>query len=118
MEALQANEYFSKLEQEEKHAILRKNQLLAKPAIKSYDAEELLQELNKVSLDAWSDKVIALPGKFDNAINEAIKLSAPKAESYALPKRTIRNESDLEDWLNELRREIKDLLDKGDVILK
>ncbi|TVQ17363.1 MAG: hypothetical protein EA361_02505, partial [Bacteroidetes bacterium] len=76
------------------------------------------EQLNHVSLDAWNDKVTALPGKFQNAIEDAIKLSAPKAASYSLPKRTIRNEQELESYISRLRTEIKDLLNSGDVILK
>jgi hypothetical protein len=118
MEGLQQNEYFQKLTPEQKREILRKYQLLGKPEIISYDSLKLLQQLNHISLEAWEDKVAALPSKFQQALEEAILLSAPKAESYRLPKRTIRNEAELEEYLDGVRKEIKDLLNNGDVILK
>ncbi len=78
----------------------------------------MLIQLNKISLDAWADKVSALPNKFQNAVDAAIVLCAPKAESFVLPKRTIKNETELNAYLDELRKQIKDLLNNGDVILK
>ena len=118
MTSLQQNEYFRKLEPEEKHDILTKHKLLKEAEIASYSPKELLRELNHASLDAWSDKVAALPSKFQQALEEAIELSAPQAESYSLPRRTIRSEADLEKYLSDVRASIKDLLTQGDVILK
>ncbi|MBA7587915.1 hypothetical protein ES708_29962 [subsurface metagenome] len=118
MAELQANEYWIKIKQEDKHRILVEQNILAKPEIKAYASAELLEQLNKISLDAWADKVSALPNKFQNVIDEAIKLCAPKAEPYYLPKRTIKSETDMEVYLDELRKEIKSLLNNGDVILK
>ncbi len=118
MAELQTNEYWIKIQQEDKHRILVEQNILAKSEIKAYASGELLVQLNKISLEAWADKVSALLNKFQNAIDEAIKLCAPKAEPYNLPRRTIKNETELEAYLDELRREIKSLLKNGDVILK
>ncbi|MCK4345284.1 MAG: BREX system P-loop protein BrxC [Bacteroidales bacterium] len=118
MAELQTNEYWIKIQQEDKHRILVEQNILAKSEIKAYASSELLVQLNKISLDAWADKVSALLNKFQNAIDEAIKLCAPKAEPYNLPRRTIKNETELEAYLDELRKEIKSLLNNGDVILK
>lgn len=118
MAELQANEYFTKLSPEQKHAILRDNQILAKPEIKSYNADELLVQLNKISLEAWADKVAALPSKFQQALDDAIKLSAPKAVSFTLPRRTIRSDAELDAYLGELKNSIREMLNDGDVILK
>jgi len=118
MAELQSNEYFKKLTPKDKHRILVAQNILAKPEIKAYPAAELLSQLNQISLDAWADKVSALPNKFQDAIDEAIILCAPKAESFYLPKKTIKTETELEDYLEELRKKIKELLNNGEVILK
>jgi len=118
MAELQANEYWNKITPEQKHDILVKENLLAKPEIKSYTSGELLNQLNNLPLDAWADKVSALPNKFQSAIDEAIKLCAPEAKPFYLPKRTLKSEADLEAYLDNLRKEIKNLLNEGDVILK
>lgn len=118
MAELHANEYWIKIQQEDKHRILVGQNILTKQEIKAYTSAELLEQLNKISLDAWADKVSALSNKFQSAIDEAIKLCSPKAEPYYLPRRTIKSETDLEVYLDELRKEIKSLLNNGDVILK
>lgn len=118
MAALQANEYFKKLSPDQQQDILSNNQILSKPGIKSYNADELLAELNNISLEAWADKVAALPSKFHQALDDAIKLSAPKAVSFTLPRRTIRSDAELDAYLGELKNSIREMLNDGDVILK
>ncbi|HOW26030.1 MAG TPA: BREX system P-loop protein BrxC [Bacteroidales bacterium] len=118
MPLLQSNEYFIKLSPEQKHDVLVRQQLLAKPEIRTYDANELFAQLTKISLDAWKDKVEALPSKFQGAVDQAIEISAPKAKYFTLPKTTIHNEAELNAYLDDLKHEIKDMLSEGDVILK
>ncbi len=118
MPVLQVNEYFTKLTPEQKHDVLVKQQLLAKHEIKAYDANELLVQLTKISLDAWKDKVEALPSKFQGAVELAIEILAPKVKSLTLPRTTIHNEAELNAYLEDLKQTIKDMLSDGDVILK
>jgi hypothetical protein len=119
MTNLQGSVYFSKLEPEQKHNILAKHQILAKPEIKSVDGKELLNQLQKASLDAWQTKVAALPGQFQSALEDAIRLSAPKSEIYSLPKRSISSAAELEEYIKEIKNEMEALLKKaGSIILK
>jgi hypothetical protein len=119
MEVLQANEYFSKLSPEQKHSILAKNQLLTKFETKIHDAFTLAFQLEKTSLENWKTKISALQGQFDSALNEAIELAAPKATSFYLPKRTINNPAELEQYITELKSELESLLvNSSSIILK
>lgn len=119
MKELQANEYFSKLTPEQKHPILRDHQLLAKPEIKALDSKALLLNLQKVSLDGWETKIAALPGQFQAAMEDAVKLLAPQAKTYDLPRKTITNQSDIDKYISELRAELENLLkDSSSIILK
>jgi hypothetical protein len=119
MKSLQEDVYFSKLTPEQKHIILAKNQLLMKPEIKHADAQALLFQIQKTSLDMWQTKVAALSGQFQSALEEAIALSAPKAELYSLPKQTLNSEAEIDDYVEDLRKELKELIKKaGSVILK
>jgi len=119
MKALQANEYFHHLSPEDKHRILANNQLLAKPEIKTVDAQSLFNQLQKASLDTWQTKIAALSGQFQAALEEAIALSAPKAEMYSLPKRTLHSDAEIDTYIEEIKGELKKLIKKaGSVILK
>ncbi|MEJ7828171.1 MAG: hypothetical protein WKF91_08250 [Segetibacter sp.] len=119
MNDLQHTEYFDKLSPEQKHSILAKHQLLAKPEIKSLDAHGLLLQLQKASLYTWDTKIAALPGQFQSALEEAIQLAAPKAKTYSLPRTTIKTNDDIDTYLKELKIELEALLkESNSIILK
>jgi hypothetical protein len=119
MKDLQSNEYFTKLTPEQKHSILAKHQLLVKPEIKTLDAHELLMQLQKASLYTWETKIAALPGQFQSALEEAIKLAAPQAQTYSLPRKTITTQADIDRYVAELKEELETLLkDSSSIILK
>lgn len=117
MKELQSNDYFNKLTPEQKHSILAKNQLLVKPEIKSLDAHELLMQLQKASLYTWETKIAALPGQFQSALEEAIKLAAPQAQTYSLPKTTITCQADIDNYVAGIKQELQDLLKKASSII-
>ena len=117
MGALQANEYFTKLTPEQKHAILLKHQLLSKPDIKELDANGLLNVLNKASLSTWETRIAALPGQFQSALEDAVLLSAPQAITYSLPKKTLTSQSEIERYVTELKTELEALLKKSSSII-
>jgi hypothetical protein len=119
MAQLQSNEHFKDLKPEEKRLILLHNQLLHEIEIKKYDARGLLNHLRKISLDAWKTKTSALSGQFQTALEEAVKLSAPKAEFYTLPKRNIKSDADIQKYVDDIKAELTELLKKaGSIILK
>jgi hypothetical protein len=119
MEDFQTNEYFSRLTPEQKHSILVKHQLLAKPEIKTLDAHALLNQLQKASLYIWDTKIAALPGQFQTALEDAIKLSAPEAITYSLPRKTLKSKDDIDVYISELQSILISILkDSGSIILR
>lgn len=119
MEELQNNEDFKKLTPEQKRGILINHQLLIKPEIKSHNAQALLNELQKASLYTWITKIAALPNQFQSALEEAILLLTPKARTYSLPRKTIKNQAEIESYIAELKTELETLLKESkSIILK
>jgi hypothetical protein len=119
MKVLQADEYFSKLTPEQKHSILLKHQLLTKPEMKPLDATTLLNVLQKASLYTWETKIAALPGQYQAAREDAIQLLAPQAVTFSLPKATITTQSDIDNYIVELKSELEKLLkNSSSIILK
>lgn len=117
MKGLQSNEFFVKLVQEQKHTILARHQLLTKPEIKSLDAHELLLQLQKASLYNWETKIAALPGQFQSALEDAIKLAEPKAQTYSLPRGTISSAADIDEYVTNLKKDLEDLLKNTNSII-
>jgi hypothetical protein len=119
MTDLQANEYFKKCTPEEKHPILAKHQLLLKPEIKGLDAHALLNQLQIASLYTWDTKIAALPGQFQSALEDAILLSAPKAKTFSLPRKTISSQAEIDSYVAELKTALETLLEaSSSIILK
>lgn len=119
MNTLQANTYFSQLTPEQKHRILAQNQLLNKSEIKMLDAYQLKNELNHLSFTNWKTRIAALPGQFQTAVEEAVKLMAPQAVSFSLPRGTISNAADIAAYIEKVRKELEDLLQQtSSIILK
>jgi len=117
MADLQANEYFSKLSPEQKNQILRNHQLIGRPEIKPLDPKSLLLNLQKASLETWQTKIAALPGQFQAAIEDAVKLLAPQAKTYELPRRTISTPADIDAYISEIKKELEKLLKESDSII-
>ena len=117
MNELQNNNYFKQLTPEQKHTILQKYQLLAKPEVKELDAGQVNNELKNNSLEQWTTKVSALPEQFRAALEEAMKLAVPDAKSFRLPRQTISNKTEMNDYLNKLKQGIEELLDGGNTVI-
>jgi hypothetical protein len=117
MNILQTDEYFGKLTPEQKRSILLKHQLLTKPEVKPLDASTLLNVLQKASLYTWETKIAALPGQYQAAREDAIQLLAPQAVNYNLPKVTISSQADIENYIDELKAELEELIKKSSSII-
>ncbi|MBW6491485.1 MAG: BREX system P-loop protein BrxC [Lentimicrobium sp.] len=117
MDDLQSNEYFTKITPDQKHTILVRHQILAKPEVKVLDANALLNQLQKASLYVWDTKIAALPGQFQAAIEDAMIIVAPKAKTYTLPRKTITNQADIEKYVSVLKTELESLLKEASSII-
>ena len=117
MKELESKEFFKKLGQEQKHIILGQHQLLTKPEIKSLDAHELLLQLQKASLYTWDTKIAALPSQFQSALEDAIKLAEPKAQTLILPRTTIKNQVQIDLYIADIKKQLEDLLKTASSII-
>ncbi len=59
----------------------------------------------------------ALPTRFQNAASSAAKLLEPKAQHISLPGCTIRDETELKLWLDDVKERISTKLKDGPVIV-
>jgi len=83
------------------------------------DAHSMLNQLQKASLYSWDTKIAALPGQFQSALEDSIKISAPKTASYTLPRTTIYNNAEIEEYVAKVKSDLESLLyESGSVILK
>jgi superfamily II RNA helicase len=58
-----------------------------------------------------------VPQRFSRALDEASALLEPKAVRVVLPGATIRNATELDQWLSAARQQVEKQLKDGPVIL-
>lgn len=79
--------------------------------------QDILTALRNSSLSERRNLLDAIPQRFTNAVEEAARLLEPKAVRITLPSATIKNETELDGWLDDAREQIAEKLKDGPVIL-
>ena len=85
------------------------------PVLNSTD--DVIESLEDCALEQWSDRTAALHSKFESAREEAAQILLPKASRANLPKGTLETEQDIQQWLAEAEKELKQKLEQGPVIV-
>ena len=119
MSRLKEDPIWQKLSPEQKNSLLSEQRLtLAEtPEIKVADTDEVLATLEKMSLSALTDRVAALPSRFDAVLVAAAELMEPEAQFIKLPQRTIKTEQEIDKWLDDVKTKIQKALKSGPVII-
>lgn len=85
------------------------------PDLSSVDS--LLAALDECSLEHWTDRINALPTRFDRARHAAAEMIRGKVRRVSLPKRTLTTEAELRQWLSEVEALLTEELRKGPITL-
>lgn len=112
---LQSDSYWQQLDATQQNDILSKRKLLTieKPVLG--DANDIIDSLDEVSLDQWSDRTESLASKFDSARMEAVQLLQPKLQRITLPCIIFETEADLDNWLRHVKQQVLEKLNDGPV---
>uniref|UniRef100_UPI0013CEA13E hypothetical protein n=1 Tax=Pseudomonas viridiflava TaxID=33069 RepID=UPI0013CEA13E len=86
---LQADSHWQLLSEQQQSGILGKRKLLTLAQLVLNDAEAIIDSLNDVSLEQWTDRTESLTSKFDSARMEAVQLLQPKLQRINLPRKTF-----------------------------
>jgi hypothetical protein len=105
-----------KLDDAKKQALLAKRSLSTIPSVDLSSAAAVYDALEETSFEQWSDRISALPGRFDAALKDAISELAPKVRYSRLNKPMIESEEQLLDWLAEIEAQIRAELANGPVV--
>lgn len=117
MTQLQMDSNWQKLNDSQRHAILTNANIVAVPAIATGSVDEIIESLEKMSLDIWRYRREALSSLFEQARLEAAKLLEPKVVHVSLPHRTIRTPDEAKEWLEEVETLLGEKLKDGPVML-
>jgi len=117
---LDSDSNWQQLEPEQRSQLRRAQQLTAaaKPNIELESTAAVLQTLDEIGLLAFQDRVAALPARYSNMLIEAAEICEPSAQFVQLPRRTLKTEGDIDNWLKDVEQQLKVILPQGPVIIK
>lgn len=81
------------------------------------DASTILAALQQCDLIGWRTHADALATKCAQALAAAVKAAEPKARQLTLPNATLRNEVEMNAWLERVRVQVQAALQDGPVVL-
>lgn len=79
--------------------------------------QDLLGSLGQCTPARWRERHDAIAGKLQQARAACAKTLEPKVQPYSTPQRIVRNATELEAWLVEVRDAVQTRLDAGPVQL-
>lgn len=117
LSTLQSHDAWQKITPTQRADILRGTGLEPISEVPVGTEDEVLVALAKVSLAEWKLRRDALGGRFDRALEAAIKLVTPQARRVTLPPAMLSSETDVDAWLRQARDQLLAAIAAGPVIL-
>ena len=79
--------------------------------------QEVLESLERISLDGWRTRTAALPRLFADARAEADRLVEPAVRHVKLASSVLRSPEDVKEWVEATERELLDRIRHGPVVV-
>jgi hypothetical protein len=116
---LETDENWSQLEPEQRHELRSRQQLVGTtiPEVHLEDTASIISTLDACGLQAFQDRIAAMPARFDQVLLGAAKLMEPEIQDVTLPCRTMKTEEEIDQWLNDAEKILKEALKKGPVLV-
>ena len=89
-----------------------------RPEVRVGSTEEVLQTLDAIPLQTFTDRITALPVHFDQVLMNAVKMLEPEAQFVQVPQRTLKTLEDLEAWLREVKAQLEAELVNGPINIR
>jgi hypothetical protein len=111
------NPMWAKLLPDKQEEIRRRHSLGPLLVPKLDTNEDLLRELNETPLSSWADKTAAVAERIAQVLLDVAKECEPKAERLMLPRATIRNEEELDKYLESAKQKALSLMKSGKLVV-
>lgn len=119
MARLKADENWQKLEPEQRNSLLaaQKLTLADQPKVALASTEEVLQTLAQINLSMFADRVAAMLSRFDKVALSAAELLEPEMQTVQLLRRMLKTETDIDNWVEETRQQLKTAIARGPIVI-
>ncbi len=105
------------IENRDSDAILQRLHIEMPPAGATGTEQEILDTLERVSLDGWRTRTLALPQLFAHARAAADKLVEPKIRHIKLEAATLRTPEDVAAWIDRTNQDLLNQVRQGPIAI-
>ena len=114
---LESAESWQAIEQSDRDRILQGLHIAKTTKGVTGTEQEVLESLERISLDAWRTLTAALPQLFAEARIQADKLVEPKIHHVKLGSATLRTPEQVKAWVTKTEQELLDQLKQGPIVV-
>lgn len=114
---LESAESWQTIEQSDRDRILRSLNIAKVTKGATGTEQEVLESLQRISLDAWRTRTAALPQLFAEARIQADKLVEPKTHHVKLGSATLRTPEEVKAWVTKTEQELLEQLKQGPIVV-
>ena len=115
---LEASDGWQRIEQETWEEILSRLHIAKASAGATGTQEEILESLDRISLDDWRTRTAALPQLFADARAEADRLIEPRIRHVKLRSATLRTPEEVQGWIEETEQDLLEQVRQGPVAVR
>jgi hypothetical protein len=114
---LEAAESWQKIEQTDRDRILKGLNIGKVSKGATGTEQEVLDSLDRISLEAWRTKTAAVPQLFSDARIQADKLVEPKTHHVKLGSATLRTPEEVKAWVEKTEQDLLEQLKQGPIVV-
>ena len=114
---LAGTESWQRIDPEDRDAILQRLHIEMPPTAATGTEQEILDTLERVSLNDWRTRTLALPQLFADARAAADKLVEPKIRHIKLEAATLRTPEDVAAWIDRTNQDLLNQVKQGPIAI-
>ena len=107
-----------KIAQHDREAILVRHRIEKFSKGSTGTEREVLESLERISLDGWRTRTAALPQQFADASADADKLVEPKIRHVKIAGATLRNPEEVKAWVETTERDLLEEIRQGPIAIR
>ena len=107
-----------KIEQHDREAILARQRIEKFSKGATGTVKEVLESLERISLDDWRTRAAALPQQFADARQEADRLVEPKIRHVKISGATLRTPEEVRAWVETTEQDLLEEIRQGPIAIQ
>ena len=114
---LEESESWGRIEPKDREGIFQRLGISRASTGATGSEQEVLESLERISLDGWRTRTAALPHLFAQARAEADKLVEPEIRHVKLESRTLRTAEEVDAWVRKTEQDLLRQVEQGPIVI-